>query len=234
MTEEQRERKKLQAKTYREKNKDKLRQYNKGYSKQYNKQYYLNHKESVLQQHKQYRLDHRESVLQHKKQYRALNKEKIAILHKQNYLKNKDKLKQYNKEYNMDHKEELREKKKQYRNGHKNETALRAKKYCINNKEKEAISHRIGHLRRDFGITQEQYNEIFANQDGKCIICGKHQKELKMALAVDHDHSTNEVRGLLCGPCNRGLGMFKDDPDLLQKALDYLRKDNKFWQVSSI
>ena len=50
-----------------------------------------------------------------------------------------------------------------------------------------------------------------------CTICGSEEK-----LVVDHDHKTNKIRGLLCNHCNRGLGHFKDDPDLLEYARIYL------------
>ena len=50
-----------------------------------------------------------------------------------------------------------------------------------------------------------------------CMICGSIEK-----LVVDHDHKTNEVRGMLCNHCNRGLGHFRDNPKTLSKAIDYL------------
>lgn len=51
-----------------------------------------------------------------------------------------------------------------------------------------------------------------------CAICGI----VKRKLDYDHDHKTNQFRGLLCQKCNHGIGMFNDDPILLQKAIDYL------------
>jgi len=78
------------------------------------------------------------------------------------------------------------------------------------------------HLKDNFGISLEEYHKIFQAQNGKCAICKKHQSELKRALAVDHDHETGQVRGLLCANCNLALGHLKDDPGLLCNAIKYL------------
>src|SRR5665213_3048143 len=69
------------------------------------------------------------------------------------------------------------------------------------------------------GITEEQYQELLAFQGGRCAICGN--KPGKKRLAVDHNHKTGEVRGLLCKYCNyRILGGVRDSVFTLQKAID--------------
>jgi len=86
-------------------------------------------------------------------------------------------------------------------------------------------------LRRKYGITQEQYQALFDAQGGRCAICrktqsfvrGKHRTTTR--LSVDHHHSTSrKIRGLLCNNCNRAIGLFEDDAQLLKAALDYLLK----------
>lgn len=72
-----------------------------------------------------------------------------------------------------------------------------------------------------YGLTEDQFEEMSTAQDGACQICGTVPEQ----LVVDHDHVTGVVRGLLCRPCNAALGIFKDDPDLLRKAIEYLRVD---------
>lgn len=78
-------------------------------------------------------------------------------------------------------------------------------------------------LKTRFGIGIEEYNQMFEQQEGKCKICGKHQSEFSMRLAVDHCHKTGVIRGLLCVHCNHGLGKFFDDTNLLLKAIEYLK-----------
>ena len=77
------------------------------------------------------------------------------------------------------------------------------------------------HLKHDFGLSLEDYSRVFTSQGGVCAICGSSPNG--MALAVDHNHETGEVRGLLCSNCNVAIGLMKDDPGLLQKAIDYVR-----------
>lgn len=80
---------------------------------------------------------------------------------------------------------------------------------------------RAANLRSQFGITQEEYDRRHDAQGGLCLICHKPCKSGRK-LAVDHDHQSGRVRGLLCGNCNIGLGKFQDDPVLLIRASEYL------------
>ena len=74
------------------------------------------------------------------------------------------------------------------------------------------------------GLTPEDYEAMFAAQDGACAICRTPAIELPRALDVDHCHTTEFVRGLLCNACNRGLAAFRDNPAVLQEAIDYLSR----------
>lgn len=78
-------------------------------------------------------------------------------------------------------------------------------------------------LQANFGITRDQYNEILEAQGGVCAIC--HQKDRSgRRLAVDHDHATGEVRELLCGGCNTGIGNFRENAIALENAAAYIRR----------
>ena len=80
-------------------------------------------------------------------------------------------------------------------------------------------------LKRQYGINITQYKAILAAQGGGCAICGETPQQNytnKRRLAVDHCHDTNRIRGILCGRCNKGMGMFKHDPTLLLKTMKYL------------
>ena len=76
-----------------------------------------------------------------------------------------------------------------------------------------------------YGLTPEEYDEMFAAQEGKCAICKRVPSGNgvdRHNLVVDHDHDTGKVRSLLCDFCNRGLGIFRDSPDDLIAAAAYL------------
>jgi hypothetical protein len=77
------------------------------------------------------------------------------------------------------------------------------------------------HLKATYGITIDEYDQLFESQDGTCWICDGGTS--KRFLAVDHDHKTGEVRGLLCATCNKTLGKFRDNPERFDKAAAYLR-----------
>jgi len=87
--------------------------------------------------------------------------------------------------------------------------------------------------KHNYGITPEEYKEKVKKQRNRCALCGNkethkdHRSGKVRVLSVDHDHKTNKLRGLLCGNCNRGLGMFKDSIDLLLKAIKYLKKHKR-------
>jgi hypothetical protein len=79
-----------------------------------------------------------------------------------------------------------------------------------------------------YGIDEVDYNKLLEEQNGVCAICrlpeSAAQKGKLLRLAVDHDHKTGRIRGLLCHRCNRGLGLAKDSIELFRNAADYLRK----------
>lgn len=79
-------------------------------------------------------------------------------------------------------------------------------------------------IHETYGISDTDYAAIYEAQGGKCYICQRATGKTKH-LAVDHNHATGEVRGLLCGPCNRGvIGHLRDDTDALHRAVTYLRE----------
>ncbi len=87
-------------------------------------------------------------------------------------------------------------------------------------------------LKCEYGIDLEGYNDLFEKQNGVCAICGKppdidYGKTRVGRLCVDHDHHTGKLRGLLCHGCNVSLGFFKDDISILQKAIDYIKKNKE-------
>ena len=72
-----------------------------------------------------------------------------------------------------------------------------------------------------YGITLADFNRMVAERSGKCDCCGDVPKK---QLLVDHDHTTGDIRGLLCPACNAGIGLLGDSPDGLRLAVAYLER----------
>lgn len=109
----------------------------------------------------------------------------------------------------------------------KNRNRAAVRKYKIAHPEKARMSIQIAYWKRLYGITQKQYDELFASQNGKCAICGNEtfgilRNGKPKGLCIDHDHKTGKVRGLLCTRCNSILGYANDDSELLMRLIDYL------------
>lgn len=82
--------------------------------------------------------------------------------------------------------------------------------------------NRSKHLENTYGITLLEYEKLWFMQSERCAICKTEKVGKHGTAAVDHDHETGEVRGLLCSRCNTGLGQFKDNITYLKNAIDYL------------
>jgi hypothetical protein len=83
------------------------------------------------------------------------------------------------------------------------------------------------YYKRNYGITDADLTKKKAEQDNKCFLCGSEgfligKNNHSEKLVVDHCHETGRVRKLLCQNCNRGLGLFQDNPELLRKAAEYV------------
>jgi len=99
-------------------------------------------------------------------------------------------------------------------------------KLCRNSQRKEhwtkgRLPRQNSYLKYVHGITLEEYNNLLGKQGGVCALCGNINRH-GVALHVDHDHTTGEIRGLLCFCCNSALGNAHDNPVILRKMADYL------------
>lgn len=94
--------------------------------------------------------------------------------------------------------------------------------YCRPCQEKLRESNPNKSRLKPYKLTKEEYTTLLNRQNGKCAICHKPETSLNKSLAVDHCHKTGQVRSLLCGKCNRGLGLFNDSSELLERASSYL------------
>jgi hypothetical protein len=134
------------------------------------------------------------------------------------YIKNysktekaRNRIKEYMKEYAADGKvSEVN--KKYYR---KNTDKIQ--KYYHNNRDTWFKS-----VVKRYGITLEEYRKLHEAQDGRCAICNIAEIELSKRMHIDHCHTTGVVRGLLCHHCNTGIGLFKENIEIMRKAMEYL------------
>jgi len=125
---------------------------------------------------------------------------------REDYLKNYQRERDLGRKYYQKNKKKINEKQR---------------KYNRENPEKRKNTM----LKNAYGITLEQYNQIFEKQKGKCAICKRHQKELTRTLCVDHNHKTKQVRGLLCVTCNTDVSVVENRLKEMLKYLNKYRKD---------
>lgn len=91
-------------------------------------------------------------------------------------------------------------------------------------KRERRVKARADRVEATYGITGEEYEALRQDQHGLCAICGPWtgRRGVTRSLSVDHDHRTGEVRGLLCRTCNDIIGLWRDNPNVFKRALEYL------------
>lgn len=93
-------------------------------------------------------------------------------------------------------------------------------------KPEKRLKQRNKELIKSFNISLEEYDDMLERQNNLCAICRKPQNSTRnLSFAVDHCHNTGKVRGLLCDWCNRALGLFQDDVNVLKSAIKYLNNN---------
>lgn len=91
---------------------------------------------------------------------------------------------------------------------------------CIPCSNKRSLSYgREVYRYSRHGLTKDQFNQMLENQAHKCLIC---ETDIDKTSHIDHCHGTGKIRGILCGKCNKGLGQFEDNIELMKKAIKYL------------
>lgn len=162
-------------------------------------------KDCISEYQSNYYLEHREEILVSTKEYKTTYPEKVADSNAKSYKKHRDK----RIAYYIEHREKI---------------LSRGAKYKSEHPEEIATYNRDYKLQRNYGITVEEYDEMLEAQGGGCAICGKTPEENGRRLAVDHNHETDKLRGLLCNSCNSGLGYFQDKPEICCWAMLYLEE----------
>lgn len=166
----------------------------------------------------------------YQKNWYRKNRETIRIVAKKKRELNKEIINKRQRELyhsNDDKRREILEKQKIYNVRNKKKIKEYAAEYYQKNRVR-ILERSYRRNREKYGITLEQYHQMVSDQKGGCAICPNLLEDPKIGggPCIDHSHSTGKVRGILCGSCNKGLGLFKDNPELLEKAARYLRKSS--------
>ncbi len=122
-------------------------------------------------------------------------------------MKTKEQLSYYNSEYYEKNKERIKKNNKNYYERNKEAYVKRTSAYARQKK---------------YNLSIEEIKSLFDQQQGMCAICSSALNFENRHTHVDHCHTTGLVRGILCSPCNHGLGRFKDNIDVLKQAIKYL------------
>jgi hypothetical protein len=142
-------------------------------------------------------------------------KEEQRLYDQERYKKNREAILLQKKEYYKTNIEKINKAKAEYRRSN-------AEKILEQNREYNRTVRKKRRIHEKYGLTIEDYSKMVSAQGGACAICGSVEK-----LAVDHDHKTGAVRGLLCYRCNTGIGFLKDSTSVLASAIRYLEKSNQ-------
>lgn len=133
--------------------------------------------------------------------------------------RNPEKARASSRRYRAKYPERRRELWRRYRADHREELNEKSRRWQTTNREKIRSAKRA----RRYGLSEEAFQELIATQRNACpICCTLFEKELPH---IDHDHDTGQVRGILCGNCNRAIGLFRDNPFIMASAIMYLRGD---------
>jgi hypothetical protein len=97
--------------------------------------------------------------------------------------------------------------------------------------ERGKLAAWVRHLRKNYGIDSETYFEMLKKQSGGCAICGVKPNGRRMH--VDHSHSTSMIRGILCNKCNQAIGLLNENPELLDKAKQYILSFRESYETIS-
>lgn len=102
----------------------------------------------------------------------------------------------------------------------RNRDVVNSRKRMARSQKDAQLRSRAKHLRRQYGLTLADYESMLDAQNGVCAIC--HRPPTTQVLHIDHNHTTGQLRKLLCMRCNQALGLLDESPDRLRQAAEYL------------
>jgi Recombination endonuclease VII len=208
------------------------------------RRYYRKNREKVLAKNAEWEKNNPRDRKKEAKVYRDKNHKKLKVSQKKWREENSDRINDKCREKYKANPSKIPE---------FNKNAEAKRKWAWRNPEKYAeimIAVQFRRRLRKYGMTVDEYRCMLASQDGCCAICRSATSDLRrngqggkrriehgwpsvagkgdhLGFIVDHDHKTGKVRGLLCHPCNAGIGLLKDNPELLVAAANYLMKSKE-------
>ncbi len=193
---------------YRMENRDRL--------KAYEKEYYRSNAERLGEEQREYRKRNKEKIRVQKRNYYLRNRAKILASKKEYRKQNPEKMKERNRGYYQSHRELVDKRNKEWAKRHRDQVLRYQAGYRETHKAENNAMKRIWKFKR---MRNYSYDWIAKLINSKCEVCGSRKN-----IDIDHDHSTNMIRGALCRRCNLMLGMVEDDVDLMHSAIRYLDK----------
>ena len=151
-----------------------------------------------------WRAKNADRVKANRKRYAEANREKVRIAAAEWAKNNPERRKAYATEYVK-----------------KNAARIKARRAAYHQKNKEATREAL--LRKLYGISGADKKRLLQSQGDRCAVCLT-DTPTKNGWVVDHDHTTGKVRGILCSPCNSGIGQLRDDVDIVARAVAYLKE----------
>jgi len=187
-------------------------------------------------QQSQHQLDKAEKRRQYRREYYLKNKEKQLEANLKWIAKNKDKKKAQYERYKNKDPEKIRrlaaERAKKFYLRYLEENRKKGRERAAKLRADPIKGEAIKIYKRGNGskLTKEQFDFLFESQGKKCAICLSDDPQSKIGWHLDHCHKTKQVRFILCTHCNRGLGAFKDDPELMRRAADMIEAGPQGWR----
>lgn len=162
---------------------------------------YLKSIDKVKEQHRKYRESHREES----KAYRDLHREEI---------------KESQRLWRIANSALIKERAKKFREVHAEEIRARSRLSYYRNRDRAKDTQ----LKKVYGISLVELEEMWESQDGKCSICEGSLAKRSGGYAIDHNHSSGKVRGLICSRCNFALGLVLESETTLLRLIEYLKR----------
>jgi hypothetical protein len=174
--------------------------------KKIKRKYYLKNKNKILLYNRKYYSSHKKDRKIKRQKYYLKHKDEEFKSHTKYYIKHKKKLLKKWKEYYLNNKIKIDKYRKKYNNEHTN----------------DRINYKLIH---NYGITLNEKQNILKQQNYKCLVCNKNLKNINTRyIHIDHNHKTKKIRGILCQTCNLALGLLKENPAIIYRLFQYVKK----------